>query len=148
MGDVNYRFLESEEALGDFLECFERGTWPKPEWTHAAHIAVAGGYLIDYSDEDAAERARCDIQHYNQCVGTINSDHSGSHETLTLFWLALVRARLRQFDAGTARDGSVRKLLAAGSPPPGGVFRHSSVPGGCSRRERPVSGPPDAETFA
>ncbi len=116
MGDVNYRFLESEEALGDFLECFERGTWPKPEWNHAAHIAVAGCYLIDYSDEEAAERARCDIQHYNQCVGTINSDHSGYHETLTLFWLALVRARLRQFDAGTARIDSVRILVAEFAP--------------------------------
>jgi hypothetical protein len=116
MGDCTYRFLDSEEALSQFLDCFERGTWPKPEWTHAAHIAVAGCYLIGYSDEEAADRARSGIQHYNQCVGTINSDHSGYHETLTLFWLALVRARLRQLDAGTARIDSVRILVAEFAP--------------------------------
>jgi len=112
MADVTYRFLDSEEALSQFLDCFERGTWPKPEWTHAAHIAVAGCYLIGYSDEEAADLARSGIQHYNQCVGTINSDHSGYHETLTLFWLALVRARLRQLEAGTARIDTVRMLVA------------------------------------
>src|SRR5258708_37683425 len=111
MGDVTYRFLESEEALGDFLECFERGTWPKPEWKPAAHIAVAGCYLIDYSDEEAAERARCDIRHYNQCTGTINGDHSGYHETLTLFWLALVKARLRLMEPSNARIEVVRILV-------------------------------------
>jgi len=35
MGDFTCRFLYSEAALSEFLECFERGTWPKPEWTHA-----------------------------------------------------------------------------------------------------------------
>ena|SRR5690242_2606887 len=112
MADLTYRFLDSEEALSQFLECFERGTWPKKEWNHAAHIAVAGCYLIRYSDEAAADLARRGIRHYNQCTGTINSDHSGYHETLTLFWLALVRARLRQLDAGTARIAAVRMLIA------------------------------------
>lgn len=116
MGAVTYRFLENEEALSEFLDCFERGTWPKPEWNHAAHIAVAGCYLIRYSDEDAADRARSGIRHYNQCTGTINSDHSGYHETLTLLWLALVKARLRQLDAGTARIDAVRILIAEFAP--------------------------------
>jgi len=116
MSDVAYRFLDSEEALSRFLECFERGSWPKPEWNHAAHIAVAGCYLIAYSDDEAAVRARRGIQHYNQCVGTINSDHSGYHETLTLFWLALVKARLLQLEPGTARIDAVRILIAEFAP--------------------------------
>ena len=112
MGDVTYRFLDSEEALGEFLECFERGTWPKPEWNHAAHVAVAGCYLIGDADEEAADRARRCIRHYNQCTGTVNSDHSGYHETLTLFWLAVVKARLRQIESGVARIDAVRMLVA------------------------------------
>ena len=116
MGDVIYRFLDSEEALSDFLECFERGTWPKREWNHAAHIAVAGCYLIGYSDEEAADRARSGIRHYNQCTGTINGDHSGYHETLTRFWLALAKARLRQLEAGTIRIDAVRILVAEFAP--------------------------------
>ena len=81
--------LTTEESLNDFLESFERGTWPKSAWTHAAHIAVAACYLIENRGEDAAGRMRRGIVHYNQCVGTINSDHSGYHETITLFWLAV-----------------------------------------------------------
>jgi hypothetical protein len=116
MSDGTYRFLDSEEALNHFLECFERGTWPKPEWNHAAHIAVAGCYLIRYPDQEAAQRARSGIRHYNQCTGTINSDHSGYHETLTLFWLALVKARLRQRKPDGARIDAVRMLVAEFAP--------------------------------
>ena len=114
MGDVTYRFLDSEEALDEFLECFERGTWPKLEWNHAAHVAVAGCYLIRYPE--AADRARRGIRHYNQCTGTIDSDHSGYHETLTLFWLAVVKARLRQMEPGEARIDTVRMLVAEFAP--------------------------------
>jgi hypothetical protein len=87
-------FLETEDALTDFLESFERGSWPKSAWTHAAHVAVAACYLIEYPDEAAANHMRRGIVHYNHCVGTVNSDHSGYHETITLFWLAIVKARL------------------------------------------------------
>jgi hypothetical protein len=116
MGDVTYRFLDSEEALGEFLECFEHGTWPKPEWNHASHVAVAGCYLIRYPDDEAADRARRGIRHYNQCTGTIDSDHSGYHETLTLFWLAVVKARLRQMEPGWTRIDAVRMLVAEFAP--------------------------------
>ena len=116
MGDVTYRFLDSEEALSEFLECFERGTWPKPEWNHAAHVAVAGCYLIRYPDDEAADRARRGIRHYNQSTGGINSDHSGYHETLTLFWLALVKARLRRIEPDVARIDVARMLVAEFAP--------------------------------
>jgi hypothetical protein len=112
MGDVTYRFLDSEEALTAFLESFERGTWPKPAWNHAAHIAVAGCYLTGYPGEEVADRMRRGIRHYNQCVGTINSEHSGYHETLTLFWLALVKARLREIESSLPRIEAVRLLVA------------------------------------
>ena len=82
--------------MNEFLACFERGIWPKAEWNHAAHVAVAGCYLIENPEEDVSDRVRGGIRHYNECNGTINSDHSGYHDTLTLFWLAIVRARLRE----------------------------------------------------
>jgi hypothetical protein len=109
-------FLETEETLTDFLESFEQGTWPKSAWTHAAHVAVAACYLIEYPDQDAAGLMRRGIVHYNQCVGTINSDHSGYHETITLFWLAVVNARLRELADGTARIDAVRILVTELAP--------------------------------
>ena len=109
-------FLETEEALNDFLESFERGTWPKSAWNHAAHVAVAACYLIEYPDEDASGYVRRGIVHYNQCVGTVNSDHSGYHETITLFWLAIVRARLRELADGLSRVDAVRFLVTELAP--------------------------------
>jgi len=116
MGEVTYRFLDSEVALSEFLESFERGMWPKSEWTHAAHVAVAGCYLIRHCEHEAAHRTRCGIRHYNRCTGTLNSDHSGYHETLTLFWLAVVKQRLRQMPADVARIDAVRMLVAQLAP--------------------------------
>lgn len=109
-------FLETEETLTDFLESFEQGTWPKSAWTHAEHVAVAACYLIESPDQDAAALMRRGIVHYNQCVGTINSDHSGYHETITLFWLAVVKARLRELVDDLPRVEAVRILVTDLAP--------------------------------
>ena len=77
---------------------------------------MAACYLIEYSDEDAAGHMRRGIIHYNQCVGTVNSDHSGYHETITLFWLALVKARLRDLAEGLPRMEAVRLLVSELAP--------------------------------
>src|SRR5579863_2581126 len=108
-------FLETEETLTDFLESFERGSWPRSAWNHAAHIAVAACYLIEYPDK-AANHMRRGIVHYNHCVGTANSDHSGYHETITLFWLAIVKARLRDLADGLPRLETVRLLVSELAP--------------------------------
>ena len=109
-------FLNTEETLTDFLESFERGSWPKSAWTHAAHVAVAACYLIESPDQDAASLMRRGIVHYNQCVGTINNDHGGYHETITLFWLAVVKARLGELADGLTRVEAVRLLVTELAP--------------------------------
>ena len=53
---------------------------------------------------------------YNQCVGTVNSDHSGYHETITLFWLAVVKARLREVDDAMPRIEAVRIVVTELAP--------------------------------
>lgn len=113
---MNPDFLATEEGLTDFLESFERGAWPKSTWTHAAHVAVASCYLIEYPDEEAEDRMRRGIRYYNQCVGTINSDHSGYHETITLFWLAVVKARLRELPDDLPRIEAVRLIVTELAP--------------------------------
>ena len=109
-------FLDTEETMTGFLESFEQGTWPKSAWTHAAHVAVAACYLIECPDQDVAGVMRRGIVHYNQCVGTINSDRSGYHETITLFWLAVVKARLRELADGMARIDVVRVVVVDLAP--------------------------------
>ena len=101
----------SEEHLSGFLIAFEHGTWPKEDWTHAAHLAVASCYLFEYPLEVATDRMRLGIRHYNQCIGTRNTDHSGYHETLTVFWMAIVKARLAQLPPKTPRLEAVRTVV-------------------------------------
>jgi len=88
-------FARSDTALSRFLDHWRAGTLPKKEWTHAAHVAVAASHLFDYPADEALQKIRAGIIHYNSCVGTANTDHSGYHETLTRFWTGLIADFLR-----------------------------------------------------
>ena len=109
-------FLDSEQSLDELIEAFERGTLPKKDWTHAAHVAVAGCYVLAYQRPEATTLVRHGILHFNRCHGTANTDHSGYHETLTLFWIA----RTGEFLAGCQPDASridkVRALVECFAP--------------------------------
>ena len=105
---MTYDFLASEEAFEDFIEAFEQGTLPRPVWTHAAHLAVGTWHLMSFPKEVAVERVRQGIRHYNECAGVQNTPDSGYHETLTLFWLGLIEAQVRDL------AGSSRRLAALG----------------------------------
>jgi len=98
---MTYDFLETEQAFAEFLDGFERGTLPKAIWTHAAHLAIGTWYLVTFPEGAAFDRVRTGIQHYNVCVGTANTEGSGYHETLTIFWLNMIG----RFLADTGRTG-------------------------------------------
>jgi len=86
--------LENEVAFAQFIDNFERGTWPKAHWTHAAHLAMACWYLCSLPKNEATERIRSGIRWYNESVGTANTADSGYHETLTLFWIEVISRTL------------------------------------------------------
>ena len=98
--------LANPDALASFLTGFERGTLPKPEWTHGAHIAVAASYLFSSTAESVLPAVRERITSYNTAVGTANTDTSGYHETLTRFWLCIVEELLRQREPGSRLDAA------------------------------------------
>lgn len=93
--ESNPAFLRSERGLSEFLQHWRAGTLPKSEWTHAAHVAVGACHVFEYPADEALEKIRAGIIHYNTCVGTANTDHSGYHETLTRFWTGLMATLLR-----------------------------------------------------
>jgi hypothetical protein len=112
-----YPFVENERSLDEFFRQWQRGTLPKPCWTHAAHVAVAACLAHEYAPGAALELTRTGIIHYNKCVGTENTANSGYHETLTRFWAntigELVRggkfaSRLEAVRAALERFGEAR----------------------------------------
>jgi hypothetical protein len=104
-------FAASETALRSFLSHWRAGILPKSEWTHAAHVAVAACYVFDHPADEALQKIRAGIIHYNTCVGTANTDHSGYHETLTRFWTGLIADFLRERTC-TSRLAFVRAALS------------------------------------
>ena len=104
--------LASEEALNEFLHAFFHHTLPKAQWTHAAHVTVAACLLHQDDVPSVLPVLRNAISSYNASVGTQNTDTSGYHETLTVFWLKVVAQGLRAMPA-TSRLQSVRSIVAA-----------------------------------
>jgi hypothetical protein len=81
----------------EFLKAFESCTLPRAEWTHAAHVRMAWLYLTCLPFETALDRIRGGICRYNASVGS-----DGYHETVTVAFTLLIRARLAA--AGASED--------------------------------------------
>ena len=79
--------IEQAETL---VQKFENGTLLKSEWTHEAHLIVGLKMLLTYGEQAFPEMKKR-IIHFNESVGTINSETSGYHETLTIFWLWAIK---------------------------------------------------------
>lgn len=127
--------------MDEFIHSFEEGTIPKSEWTHAAHLRVACWYLLHYSREDAIERLRSGIRHLNECIGGRNTETSGYHETLTVFWVGVVGRFLAEYP-GTPEEATEAVLAEYGTR--SGLFRDYysfNVPASREARARWV--PPD-----
>ncbi len=92
--------FQTEAEIRALVDGFEGRTLPKVQWTHQAHLTVGLWFLLRYSEKEVLAQLRPLISSYNVSVGTVNSDASGYHETLTRFfvhqiseWLQRVRDR-------------------------------------------------------
>jgi hypothetical protein len=105
-------YLTGEAALDAFVAAWRAGILPKPEWTHAAHVAVCAWHAWDAPDVEAVFGAmKRGIVAYNEAVGTANTATSGYHETLTRFWAGVVVGHLRAA-APLSRLDAVRTAVA------------------------------------
>jgi hypothetical protein len=87
------RFRTNEEIFS-LVRRFNDRTLPRAEWTHVAHLTVALWYLLEFDWTEATERVRRGIKRYNAAHDIAATPTGGYHETLTLFWLNVVRAFL------------------------------------------------------
>ncbi len=82
------------------IDAFLNARLPKEQWTHQAHI-LSGFYLYCNHGEAALAVMKEHIIRFNEAVGTINSDDSGYHETITFFWMLAIK----EFSASIATPG-------------------------------------------
>ncbi len=80
--------------LDALLRAFEGHTLPRTHWTHAAHLVVGSHYVFTMGLEDAMTTMRQRVRSYNEATGTLNTETSGYHKTLTRMWLMALAHRL------------------------------------------------------
>ena len=105
---MNYKSLETvivdrsliskiktaDEEINLLIKAFENRTLTKAEWTHAAHLTVGLYYCFHHPFGVAKRLMGEGIYWLNVAHGTPNTETSGYHETLTVFWLKVVAAFL------------------------------------------------------
>ena len=82
----------TDTELDELVRRFTERTLTKPEWTHAAHLAVGLWHVCRYGRDDALARLRSCITRLNESHGTVNSATGGYHETITRAYVELLHA--------------------------------------------------------
>jgi hypothetical protein len=95
----------------DLVEAFIACTLPKEEWTHQAHLRVGLWHLLRYDADEALALLRTRIQSYNASRGTMNTDHSGYHETITRLYVWVIGQFLHSADRQKGIDPLAEELI-------------------------------------
>ena len=101
-----------DEEVDALAKAFEERTLPKAEWTHAAHLVVGLYYCHRHPADIAKNEMRERIRRLNDAHGTPNTDASGYHETITVFWLETVAEYLDRTGRDRGLAESANGLLA------------------------------------
>ncbi len=99
------------DEIESLVRAFESGTLPRSQWDHRAHLTVACWYLVCYPEPEAARRIRDGIKRYNQVVGIVTTRERGYHETLTVFWMRIVKDFLRTATLECSLVGLINVLI-------------------------------------
>ena len=74
------------EQAKELVAQFEMCSLPKEKWTHEAHFVMALWYCSHQPIPLAMQSIRNGIKKYNVSIGGANTDDSGYHETITVFY--------------------------------------------------------------
>jgi hypothetical protein len=83
--------FQTDEAVTTLLDAFHAGTLPRGAWNHRAHLTVALTVARLWPSHDATAMMRDEILRFNAAAGIESTPDSGYHETLTAFYMAIVR---------------------------------------------------------
>jgi len=88
--------FKDDEEVSELVRAFETCTIHPAEFKHYQHLAIALWYVSNFSYDEATLRVRTGIQKLAKAYGKM-----GYHETITLFWLEIVREFLARSNAGS-----------------------------------------------
>ena len=111
MTDHSPRLFETADAIRRVGEGLLACTLPRAEWTHEAHLAATLWLVTERPDIDLDTELPGIIRRFNASVGGRNTDSEGYHHTITLTYLAAVRAHAAE-TAGDLCDRANALLLS------------------------------------
>lgn len=111
---------KTDKEVNLLIKAFEERTLAKSEWTHTAHLTVGLYYCFHHPFGVAKNLMRDGIHWLNDTHGTPNTDSSGYHETITIFWLETTAKFLEENKAEKSLAILANKLTAS--------FNNSKLP--------------------
>jgi hypothetical protein len=109
--EITAMILVSNEDIYSIVNAFENRTITKAEWTHAAHLVIGLYYCNTHPFAVAKNIMRDGICWLNDTHGVPNTDDSGYHETLTVFWLKRIWNFIDERPATTSLVDLANQLL-------------------------------------
>jgi urease accessory protein UreH len=102
----------SPSEIDSLIHAFQECSLPRSRWTHEAHLTVALWYLFDETEQAAINALRNGIKRYNSAQGIETTKDGGYHETLTLFWVGIIRRYLAQESRNRSMVSLANGLIA------------------------------------
>jgi hypothetical protein len=93
------QYFESNDEILSLVHSFEACTIHPAEFKHYQHLTIALWYVANFSYDEATLRVRTGIQKLAAAYGKM-----GYHETITLFWLEIVREFFARSNAGSIAE--------------------------------------------
>ena len=98
---------EVERVVAGFTD----STLPHTEWTHRAHLTVALWYTTHHEAAEALDLVRAGILRLNAAHGVPTTPTRGYHETITRFYMRVVRHFVEQEEGGGDWAERANRLL-------------------------------------
>jgi len=95
-----YPVPSTQQEFDHIVESFRARTLPAKEWTHEAHLITGLWHVAELGYENALAEMRLNIPIYNESTGGMNTDSSGYHDTITVFWLWLLNEFWEKYSVG------------------------------------------------
>jgi hypothetical protein len=99
-------YYKSTGEIQSLIQRFESCVLKPSDMTHAAHLAVSAWYLSRLSLSDSVERIRENLIRFIEHNGL-----KGYNETITLFWIKLVRRSLENVERGRSIKDHANDLI-------------------------------------
>lgn len=84
---MEYYIPTKQSEFDHIINGFRAKTLPAKEWTHEAHLIAGLWHVANFGFDEALVKMRENIKTYNEATGGQNTDSSGYHESITVFWV-------------------------------------------------------------